>query len=133
MISFFSEIDLFAEFNLSVKILLILVVLNITSLILISIKKKKNLLKFKKTFLKFMSYIISIVAIRLMEIGIEDFGFLPKENVISIFLIGILTITEVLLIVENCYKLGLPLPKQFLKIIKYLKIRTKRGRIIFPT
>ncbi|KPU43416.1 holin family protein [Oxobacter pfennigii] len=114
-------ISYFSQFQTSILVLVILIMLDTIFGISNAIKQKRFYFsKLKKLFKKLITYFSSIATIRLVEIGVASFiqtSFLT--NIISSFLI----ITESLSILKNLTLLGAPLPSGFSKLImKYLRI-----------
>lgn len=119
-------ITYFKNFLLPLYILFILVIVDAITGVLIAVKKKElNSHEFSRTIWKYVTYTLSIFSVGLMEIVIGGIGGFLEQNAITTFLIGILIVTEAISILENCSKLGLPIPKNFLNLLSKGVMRKK--------
>ncbi len=119
ILGFLSEI--FTSIQTSYIILLVLIILDTLIGISTAIKYKrfcsKGLCKFTK---KVMTYTISIITVRLLEIILDP---LVATTMLSQIIVAFLAITESVSILENLTLLGAPIPSNILPLlIKILKI-----------
>jgi toxin secretion/phage lysis holin len=111
-------------------ILLVLVVIDTLTGMAVAIKNKrfnsKGLSKFIK---KVVTYSVSIMTVRLLEIGILT---LVQTTLLSQIMVAFLEVTETVSILENLTLLGVPIPKNFMSLLlTHLKI-PGLGRIDIP-
>ena len=119
ILGFLSEI--FTSIQTSYIILLVLIILDTLIGISTAIKYKrfcsKGLCKFTK---KVMTYTISIITVRLLEIILDP---LVATTMLSQIIVAFLAITESVSILENLTLLGAPIPSNILPLLrKILKI-----------
>jgi toxin secretion/phage lysis holin len=107
-------VAMFGQVYTFIHILLGLVFIDILAGMSVSIKNRRfSSYGFARGIWKFLAYIFTIFAVRLIEMGAFN-----NSYTFTNLMIGILCITEGISILENAILLGVPLPRQFMDLIK---------------
>lgn len=113
--------EIFTEMKTSYIILLILILLDTSTGVSAAIKYKRfTSIGLRKSIRKIMTYAISIITVRMLEIVLNP---IVITTILSRIIISFLAITEGVSILENLTLLGVPLPTNILNLlIKPIKI-----------
>lgn len=105
----------FAPFKISIIILFIMIIIDTLcgSIYAVKIKKFRSS-KFKKFLPKLITYFLAVIVSRLLEIGLSE---LFETILITKIIIGFLTLTEAMSIMEKLTLMGVPIPSGLLNFI----------------
>ena len=116
---------MFGGMSMTIHVLIALIILDILSGVLVAIRNKRlSSHSFCRGCWKLFSYLLVIVAVRLMEIGVMD-----NITFFTTMVISMLIVTEALSIFENGVLLGVPVPKYLINFIAHSeKYKKKKKR-----
>lgn len=110
-----SILAVFAPFKTAMAILLVMIIIDTATGSYYAAKIGKfSSKRFRKGVGKTITYMTSIIVMRLLEVGIES---IIATTLITLIIVDYLIITEAISILENLTLLDVPLPAGFLKII----------------
>jgi toxin secretion/phage lysis holin len=105
---------MFGSAQTLIHVLMALVIIDIISGMSVAMKNKQiSSYGFSRAIWKFVAYIFVIFAVRLIEMGA-----LGNTYTFTTMMVGILSMTEGISVLENAILLGVPLPQSFLNLIQ---------------